>query len=418
MTAGMPLRARMRAAWRREVLALCAVALLADVIAGIVMPTFSLYAEELGASLVLIGALTTLSGLAQLLSSFPIGVLSDRVGRQRVLLIGVASFVLAMLLFALAPSAWYLVPGRLILGLAMVATFWIAAAYMGDIVAGAERGIAFGLLTTAMGIGFTIGPLIGGQIAEASGTRASYLFAAAVGVAGVAVVLTLLPRSRPASSTPQPSVAVAIRASLRLARDRNLVAASIASLLTGVGFSGAIAAFFPLYGDEIGLSEATIGAIFAVRAAASAVARLPSGLLVGAIGSRPVLLGAVVLEGVAILGVGLTERTAALYLLLAVEGVAFGAYLTSGHAFVAEHSVAETRGAAIGLYSTAGSLGGTLAPIGLGLIGRALGLPAVFVATAALFGVGLATLAWMSVLTRSAQRGVRSGEMTIEGGEA
>jgi MFS family permease len=405
MTAKLPLRDRLRTVMRREVLALCAVALLADVIAGIVMPTFSLYAEELGASLVMIGALTTLSGLAQLVSSFPIGVLSDRVGRQRVMLIGVASFVLAMLTFALAPSAWYLVPGRLILGLAMVATFWIAAAYMGDVVAGPERGIAFGLLTTAMGIGFTIGPLIGGQIAEASGTRASYFFAAVVGVAAIAVVLTLLPRPRPASDEPRSSVSVAIRASLRLARDQNLVAASLASLLASVGFAGAIAAFFPLYGDEIGLSEATIGAIFAVRAAVSAVARLPSGLLVGRFGSRPILLGSVALEGVALLGVGLTEETSALYLLLALEGVAFGAYLTSGHAFVAEHSVAATRGAAIGLYSTAGSLGGTLAPIGLGLIGKAFGLPAVFVATAGLFGVGLATLAWISAVARPALTG-------------
>jgi MFS family permease len=200
-------------------------------------------------------------------------------------------------------------------------------------------------------------------------------------------------------------VSVAIRASLRLARDQNLVAASLASLLASVGFAGAIAAFFPLYGDEIGLSEATIGAIFAVRAAVSAVARLPSGLLVGRFGSRPILLGSVALEGVALLGVGLTEETSALYLLLALEGVAFGAYLTSGHAFVAEHSVAATRGAAIGLYSTAGSLGGTLAPIGLGLIGKAFGLPAVFVATAGLFGVGLATLAWISAVARPALTG-------------
>ena len=99
-------------------------------------------------------------------------------------------------------------------------------------------------------------------ITEASGTRASYVFAAAVGVVGVVVVLTQLPVPAAKTAIGESSVLIAIRASLRLARDRNLVAASIASFLSSVGFSGAIAAFFPLYGDKIGLSEATIGTIF------------------------------------------------------------------------------------------------------------------------------------------------------------
>ena len=114
---------------RREVLVVCAVAFLCDVMSGIIIPTFSLYAKSLGASLVLVGALTTLSALIQLVISVPVGLLSDRVGRRKVLLLGLGSFGAAMVLFAVAPNAYALIPGRLLLGLAMVSTFWIAAIF-------------------------------------------------------------------------------------------------------------------------------------------------------------------------------------------------------------------------------------------------------------------------------------------------
>jgi MFS family permease len=409
-------RDRVRGTLRREILAICAVAFIGDVIAGIVIPTFSLYAESLGASLVFVGALTTLSGLAQLVSSFPIGMLSDRVGRRRVLAFGLASFAAAVLLFASAPSPWSLVPGRLLLGVAMVSTFWIAAAHLGDIVTDDERGVAFGLLTTAMGIGFTIGPLLGGFLAEVGGTRLSYVAAALIGVVGVVVVLTQLPSGLPrhlVGAARRPS----LRQSLRLAKNPNLVAAAIASALSSMAFAGAISTFFPLHAKDLGIPEATIGTLFAIRAGVSAVARLPAGILAGTVGNRPVLVGALVVEAVAVLGLAGTERTAVLAVLLGLEGVAFGAFLTSGQAFVAEHTVAATRGAAIGLYSTAGSIGGTVAPLGLGLVAHALGLPSVFVVTAALIVLGLGAFAWVSARAREDLSRRRTVEYS-SGGEA
>ena len=136
---------------RKEILTICAVVFLADNVAGVLLATFSLYAASLGASVVLVGLLTSLTGLTSLVSSIPVGIASDRIGRSRVLLGGMTGMAMSMLLFALAPSAPWLMPGRLLFGVAMVAAFWIAAAYLGDIVAGPGRGVAFGMMTTAMG---------------------------------------------------------------------------------------------------------------------------------------------------------------------------------------------------------------------------------------------------------------------------
>src|SRR5262245_30796001 len=117
ITADRPARrAALRGVWRRDVLAICAVVFCGDLIAGIVLPSFSLYAESLGASVVFIGTLTTLSGVTLFGSSIPVGLVSDRVGRRRVLVFGLLSFAGAMTLLALAPAPAWLVPGRLLLG--------------------------------------------------------------------------------------------------------------------------------------------------------------------------------------------------------------------------------------------------------------------------------------------------------------
>jgi len=383
-----------RSILRVEVIAICTVAFLADVMSGILGATFSLHAEDLGASVVFIGFLTSLTGLVGLVSSVPIGVISDRVGRSRVLAYGMAAFALAMLLFAIAPGPGWLVPGRLMLGAAMVGSFWIAAAYMGDVVTPAERGMAFGLLTTAMGLGFAVGPLVGGVIADSAGIRWAYAVAAIVGAAGVVVVLTVLRGRRPlATATSRPRSS--IRKSLRVGRERPVVVAGIANILSTIAFGGAVATIFPLYGRDLGFSDAAIGTMFAVRAAASTLVRLPSGALTGIVGSKQVVLGAILIEVVAVTGMGTADTRRMLLGWLILEGIGFGAFLVSAQAYLAANTVEATRGAAVGFYSMSGGLGNTLAPLLLGIVAGVFSLRTVFFVSGAAVAIGLVVICWL-----------------------
>ncbi|MBM4428793.1 MAG: MFS transporter, partial [Chloroflexi bacterium] len=174
----------LRRVLRRDVLTICVVIFTADIMSGILSPTFSLYAKQLGASLSVVGALSSIVGVTKLFASMPVGVLSDRIGRKIVLTIGMLLFAIAALSFALAPNAYALFPGRMLTGIAMICTFYLGVAYVGDIVAPAERGLAFGLYSTSMGLGFAIGPLIGAVIAVRSGVASSYLFAAGMAFLG------------------------------------------------------------------------------------------------------------------------------------------------------------------------------------------------------------------------------------------
>ncbi len=389
----------LRGLMRVEVLAICFVAFLADVMSGILAATFSLYAEDLGATVVFIGVLTSLTGLTALIGSVPIGILSDQVGRIRVLTFGLGSFSLAMVLLAVAPSPVFLVPGRLLLGLAMVGSFWIAAAYLGDVVTSAERGLAFGLLTTAMGLGFAVGPLIGGVVAERVDARAAYLLAAGVGAVAVMVILTVLRGRNPEeNSTSRPRISV--RESLRVGRNWSLIAVGIGNILSAIAFGGAVATIFPLRADALGISAAAIGSMFAFRAIASTIVRLPSGALTGVIGTRQVILGALVIEMVAVAGIGTSTQYQVMLVWLIAEGIGYGAFLASAQAYIAENTVAATRGAAIGFYSMTGGIGNTLAPVVLGVVGSVLGLAAVFYVSSVLLAIGLIAMCfiWFRIL--------------------
>ncbi|MDQ3549837.1 MAG: MFS transporter, partial [Chloroflexota bacterium] len=80
----VPLASRVRASMSSEVFALCVIIFVADIVAGIIIPTFSLFARDLGVSLALLGVLNTLSGVTQLAASIPLGIMSDRIGRTRI----------------------------------------------------------------------------------------------------------------------------------------------------------------------------------------------------------------------------------------------------------------------------------------------------------------------------------------------
>ena len=384
-------RPPIRTVFRTQIVVLCLAIFLIDVLAGIIGATFSIFAKDLGATVFVVGLLTSISGLTALFSSIPIGSLSDHIGRSRVMLGGMVAFTLVMVLFAIAPSPAFLIPGRLLMGVAGVGSFWIASAYLGDIVTPQERGIAFGLLTTSMGLGFGVGPLLGGFVADTLGMRWGFMIGAGIGLVAGALVRVFLwepPPQKTALTRPKFS----FRDNLRIGADRSLLAISVGSFILSFSFDGAISTLFPLYGKELGLTTATIGTMFALRAVASSSIRLPGGALAGRIGSRKLVIVSILIEATAIAGIASTETHKALTLWLMLEGLAFGVFLTSSQAYLAENTVAASRGAAIGFYSMIGGVGSTVAPIVLGFVGDVASIPTAFYIGAGFMLAGLAAM--------------------------
>lgn len=393
---------RLRQTLPAEVFILCGVIMLADIVAGIFLPTFSLFARDIGVSLALLGTINTVGGLTQVAGSLPIGMTSDVVGRTRVLIGGLLAFAAALLVLGLVASVPALFVGRMLFALGSVAVFQIGAAYLGDITEPEQRATAFGLYTTAMGLGFALGPLIGGQIASAGGTARAYLVGAMVALLAVALAATRLrerPRApAPAGQAPAPTAGGRIRT---IVANPDLLLVTFGNMLISLTFAGAVTTFFPVYGREIALTQAAIGMMFAVRATVSTLGRFPNGMISRALGSWSVMIGALVLNIVAMFGIASTQSPWLLTALLAAEGLAFGAYLVAGQTYLADHTEPAVRGTAVGFYSMAGSIGGAFAPLLLGLVADRWGVAQVFVVTGwTLTGGLLLSLAGLAALRR------------------
>ncbi len=157
----------MPAPTRRGALVFVFITVALDMIAlGIVAPVLpKLIANFLGGDLAraaeYTGLFATVWAIGQFFCAPLLGMLSDRVGRRPVILLSNAVTVVDYAIMALAPSLWWLFAGRVLSGVA-TASISTAYAYIADVTAPAQRAAAYGMLASAFGLGFIIGPAIGG----------------------------------------------------------------------------------------------------------------------------------------------------------------------------------------------------------------------------------------------------------------
>lgn len=142
----------------------------------------------------LIGIMLALYSAMQFLFSPVLGVLSDRYGRRPVLLVSLAGAAIDYLIMAFAPHLWMLVIGRAIAGVTS-ANMAVATAYITDISDESVRAKRFGYFHAMFGIGFIIGPVLGGFLGDIW-VRAPFIVAAVLNAANFALALFVLPESR------------------------------------------------------------------------------------------------------------------------------------------------------------------------------------------------------------------------------
>jgi predicted MFS family arabinose efflux permease len=280
-----------------------------------------------------------------------------------------------------------LIAGRVLIAMSAVSVFRICAAHLGDVVPRERRALAFGAYATALGAGVTVGAALGGYIGDRFTLTSAYWVASCSALSGFFVALIVLKgRERELETGAQRNLRRDFR---ELITSRPMLQVCIVSALVSFSFSGTITTFFPLRADDLGLTTAQIGGIFAARGIVSTLARLPSGLLARYVGESAILTFTLATECVVMLGLWQVTALPGIFLILAFEGFAYGGFMVASQTFVTNHARPAIRGSAIGLYATATGLGATLAPLTLGVVADSFGLATVFPVTAGLVAGGI-----------------------------
>jgi len=183
----------------RHALAFIFITVLVDMIGlGIIIPVLpQLIVDLTGLSLPRAalwgGALATLYAFMQFVCAPIVGNLSDRFGRRPVLMFSLAGFSLDYLVMGLAPHLWVLFIGRTLSGV-FGATYTTAGAFIADISPPEKRGANFGLIGAAFGLGFIIGPVVGGFLGDID-HRYPFFAAATLGFANLFYGFLVLPET-------------------------------------------------------------------------------------------------------------------------------------------------------------------------------------------------------------------------------
>ena len=183
---------------------------------GMVIPLVGLYGRHYGATSLQLAILGGIYSIMQFFFAPFWGSLSDRIGRRPVILVSLAGSALSYLIFSLAPSFVWLLVARAFGGL-FAANISAAQAYIADVTSKADRARGMGLIGAAFGIGFTLGPPLGGIAAAKLGLAAPGLIAAAICGINFLLAIFRLPES--------------LKPELRdLAKQRSLAPLSLAEL--------------------------------------------------------------------------------------------------------------------------------------------------------------------------------------------
>lgn len=347
------------------------------------MPVVPLYAVTLGADTVQVGLINAAFLLMAGVLSLPLGLLSDRLGTKLMAAVGVLILSASSFLVCLSHTPQQLIWIYLFSGVGLAAFGPPMMAFVANISPVTHLGRAYGWYTTAIYSGMTLGPVVGGFLAQGAGYSMTFF------ISGLSIFLTFwvliffLPGSRAIPGSNRPARAGATAAMAReLLGNFPLLGCWLATLGGCFGL-GLFITFLPLHAQNQGLSLGQIGLVFATQGIVNALSRIPFGHLSDRSGNRGQLaiLGTV---GVAlsIAAFGLAGRPLSFILIAAAMGASMGLAFTSIGALTAEAAPPEFRGLAMGGYNASIYLGMMLSSAGMGPVIQRLGFTDGFLLSA------------------------------------
>lgn len=350
-------------------------------------PALPLFLCSLGVDIPTIGLIATASTVVGIVVSLPAGILSDIVGRRRMILISAVIFATAPFLYLPVTLPWQLVLVRIYHGLATAILGPVAMAAVADTFK-TNRGDRMGWYSSATMVGRFLAPLIGGLLIFGNDFRWVYI---ADGFAGILVLLAALrlPLTSNTASSGQDSFQH--RKDLYkqeisfVFRHRGILATSSIEAVQYFAF-GSIETFLPVYLNKIlGFQAWEIGILFTVQILVAAITKPMMGRLSDRYGRIPLIAAGLALGGIATATLLLISNYFVIMGIIALFGLSLATVTVSTSALVADYSRSQSHGSALGILSSIMDIGHAGGPIIAGILIGAVSYQTTF----ALVGAGL-----------------------------
>ncbi|NTV13536.1 MAG: MFS transporter [Desulfobulbaceae bacterium] len=360
-------------------------------------PVLPLFAAHLGAGPTAIGLVAAVSAFTGIIASIPAGMLSDRWGRRRMLLLSALVFATAPPLYLLVSNLWQLALVRFYHGFASALFIPVALALIADLFPG-ERGERMGWFSSATLLGRFLAPLAGGALLGGLAAAPYLSFRVVYGVCSLGGGAALLLALRlPDHHDP----AVRLRRGTAPFGAFRLVLANRAIMLTAMMEAailfafGTFETFLPLHAKAQGISAYGIGVFLSSQMIVLALSRPALGRFSDRHGRRGQIIGGALLGAGAMAALSRCSTFLPLLLTSALFGFSLSVLTSATAARIADLSRRETYGSAMGMLGAVMDIGHTTGPLAAGLIAATYGFGMAFVTAA---GILLAAAGWFSLV--------------------
>lgn len=344
-------------------------------------PVLPLFAKHLGATPASIGLIAAISAFAGVTFSVPAGILADRFGKKKLIMISAVIFATAPFSYLLVANTWQLAVVRLFHGFATAIFVPVAMALVSSL-SQKGRGEKLGWFSTATLAGRFMAPIIGGGVLAlfaSDGYTVVYLVCGGAGLAAFAFAwrLPVLEESTQINH----SWFETFRVFKTVILDRYILVTCVVE--AGILFAyGTFETFLPLYAVNNGLSAAHVGILLSSQIIVLTLTKPIMGKFSDIHGRKPQIFAGGMLGAACISGFSFTTSFLPLLGLSVGFGLCLSVVTSATSAYIADLSTPEARGSAMGVLGSIMDIGHTAGPLISGIVASSFGYAKSFVGAA------------------------------------
>lgn len=347
-------------------------------------PVLPLFATHLGAGPSGVGMVAAVSAFTGIIASIPAGLLSDRWGRKRMLIISSLVFATAPFLYLFVSNIWQLAAVRFYHGFATALFIPVSMALISDLYQ-SSRGEKLGWFSTSTLLGRFAAPIAGGTLLGVFAAHPAYSFTAVYSVCGAAgaaaLVLALKIPATHKDSRPHQNWTETLQAFRSVISHRAILITSLVEAAILFAY-GTFETFIPLYAREHGISTYQIGIFLSSQILILAITKPIMGRFSDRHGRRSQIIAGSLLGALSIAAFSLSSSFLPLLVFSILFGLSLSIVTSATSAYIADLSRKETHGSAMGLLGSVMDIGHTTGPLAAGIVASSFGYRISFIGAA------------------------------------